>query len=198
MAIILFAPSGLVGLIVMHGAILRTRAFGSVLASYLIALVPALVMAAGAVLVIEMCYRVSTQAELGTRMRLLGMPLDAATPWPWLFAVALLVVGFVAFRGDVGPGGGRVVSRRRRSRFAASGCDGTGGAMSASATTGLARNRRSRFPGRRRRRGAGALRCAEELRLDAHHPRRLVRRPSRRAPRDHRPQRRRASRRSST
>ena len=62
MAIILFAPSGLVGLIVMHGAIVRTRAFGSVLAAYLIALVPALVMGAGAVLLIEMCFRVSTRA----------------------------------------------------------------------------------------------------------------------------------------
>jgi len=102
MAIILFAPSGLAGLIVMHGAILRTRAFGAVLASYVIALVPALVMATGAVLVIEMCYRVSTQAELGTRMRLLGISLDAATPWPWLFAGALLVVGFFAFRATWG------------------------------------------------------------------------------------------------
>jgi branched-chain amino acid transport system permease protein len=34
MAIILFAPSGLAGLIVMHGAIVRTKALGSVLAAY--------------------------------------------------------------------------------------------------------------------------------------------------------------------
>ena len=98
MAIILFAPSGLVGLIVMHRAIVRTRAFGAVLGAYLVALVPALVMGAGAVLLIEMSFRVSTEAERGTRMSFLGLALDAATPWPWLGAAVLLAVGFVAFR----------------------------------------------------------------------------------------------------
>ena len=102
MAIILYAPSGLVGLIVMHRAIVRTRAFGSVLGAYLVALVPALVMGAGAVLLIEMCFRVSTEAERGTRMHFLGIAFDAATPWPWIGAALLLVVGFVAFRATWG------------------------------------------------------------------------------------------------
>jgi branched-chain amino acid transport system permease protein len=98
MAIILFAPSGLAGLIVMHGALLRTRALGAVLAAYAIALPPALVMGGGVVGLIEMSFRVSTQPELGSRMRLLRIDLDAATPWPWIGAVALLAVGFLAFR----------------------------------------------------------------------------------------------------
>ena len=98
MAIILFAPSGLIGLIAMHRPIVRTRAFGSVLAAYFVALGPALVMGAGAVLLIEMCFRVSTQAERGTAMRVLGVAFDTATPWPWVAAAALLAVGFVAFR----------------------------------------------------------------------------------------------------
>ena len=102
MAIILFAPSGLAGLIVMHGAILRTRALGSVLAAYAIALPPALVMGAGTVLLIEMSFRLSTQPELGTRMRLLGVAVDAATPWPWIGAILLLAAGFVAFRATWG------------------------------------------------------------------------------------------------
>ena len=102
MAIILYAPSGLVGLIVMHRTIVRTRAFGAVLGSYLLALVPALVMGVGAVLLIEMCFRVSTEAERGTRMRVLGIGLDAATPWPWVGAALMLIVGFVAFRATWG------------------------------------------------------------------------------------------------
>ena len=102
MAIILYAPSGLVGLIVMHRAIVRTRGFGAVLGAYLVALVPSLVMAAGAVLLIEMCFRVSTEAERGTEMRVLGIALDAATPWPWIGAVVLIAVGFVAFRATWG------------------------------------------------------------------------------------------------
>jgi branched-chain amino acid transport system permease protein len=98
MAIILFAPSGLAGLIVMHRAIVRTRAFGAVLGSYLVALVPALVMGAGAVLLIEMCFRISTEAERGMRMSFLGAALDLSTPWPWIAAVVLLVIGLLAFR----------------------------------------------------------------------------------------------------
>ena len=64
----------------------------------MIALVPAVVMAVGAVLLIEMSYRVSTQPELGTRMRILWITVDAASPWPWLAAIALLVGGFFALR----------------------------------------------------------------------------------------------------
>jgi hypothetical protein len=45
-------------------------------------------------------------------MRLLGITLDAATPWPWIGAVLVLVAGFVAFRGDVGPGGRRLGAGR--------------------------------------------------------------------------------------
>jgi branched-chain amino acid transport system permease protein len=98
MVIIVFAPAGLSGLIMMHAPIVRTRAFGQVLRSYAIALVPAVAMAAGAILLIEMSYRLSTQPELGTRMRLLWVALDAATPWPWIGAAALLAAGFLTFR----------------------------------------------------------------------------------------------------
>jgi branched-chain amino acid transport system permease protein len=96
--IIVFAPAGLSGLITMHASIVRTRAFWHVLRSYAIALVPAVTMAAGAILLIEMSYRLSTQPELGTRMRLLWVALDAATPWPWIGAAVLLTVGLLTFR----------------------------------------------------------------------------------------------------
>ena len=98
MAIILFAPSGLAGLIVMHATIVRTKAFRGLLAAYAVALVPAAVMAAGAVLLIEMSYRRSTHPELGTRMRLLWTTMDTAAFWPWIGAAVLLVAGVVAFR----------------------------------------------------------------------------------------------------
>jgi hypothetical protein len=49
-----------------------------------------------------MSYRLSTQPELGTRMRLLWIPLDAATPWPWLAAAAALVGGFLWLRATFG------------------------------------------------------------------------------------------------
>src|SRR5207253_1645999 len=98
MAIIVFAPAGLAGLILMHRPIIRMPAFWRVLRAYAIAFTPALVMTNGALVIIEMSYRLSTQPELGTRMRLFWTDIDAATPWPWLAAVVMIVSGFVVFR----------------------------------------------------------------------------------------------------
>jgi branched-chain amino acid transport system permease protein len=95
---ILYAPTGLAGLLLKHRTIARTRAFGGVLASYALALLPMLVVAAGSILLVEMSYRLATQPELGTKMRLLWTNLDASTPWPWAVAVAALVGGFLLFR----------------------------------------------------------------------------------------------------
>ena len=98
MLVIVFAPAGLAGLILMHGPIVRTRSFADVVRAYALALVPAIIMAIGVVLIVEMSYRLSTQPELGTRMRLLGIALDAETAWPWIGGVAMAVAGFAAFR----------------------------------------------------------------------------------------------------
>jgi branched-chain amino acid transport system permease protein len=98
MAIVLFAPGGLAGLIMMHAPILRTRAFYGVLRSYGVALLPALAMLIGAVALLEINYRLSTQPEAGSRMKLFGIAIDTATPVPWLVATLLLVGGFFVFR----------------------------------------------------------------------------------------------------
>jgi len=98
MAIVLFAPGGLAGLIMMHGRIVRTRAFGSVIKAYGIAAIAALVMLVGAIVLFEINYRLSTQPESGSRMKLFWIGIDTATPWPWLVAALLAVCGFYAFR----------------------------------------------------------------------------------------------------
>jgi branched-chain amino acid transport system permease protein len=98
MAIVLFAPGGLAGLVTMHGPLLRTAAFAGLLRAYGVALVPAVVMLAGAVMLLEINYRLSTQPEAGSRITLFRVVIDAATPWPWLAATLLLVAGFLVFR----------------------------------------------------------------------------------------------------
>ena len=95
---ILFAPGGVAGLIAMHRRIGRRGALARVLAAYTVALLPLALMAAGAVLAIEMAYRLSTQPELGTRMRLFWTPLDAASPWPWIVAAIALAAGLLLLR----------------------------------------------------------------------------------------------------
>ena len=95
-------------------------------------------------------------------MRLLWMRVDAASPWPWLVAVAALARRLPAVPLDVA-----AWSRRR------------GSAPRAEAER---MTTRSALRTSRRR---------EALRRDADHPRRVARRAARRAARDHRAQRRR-------
>jgi branched-chain amino acid transport system permease protein len=97
-AMILFAPQGLAGLVQRQRAMLRKPGRARVLAAYGVAALPLAVMAAGAIVIIEMSYRLSTQAELGTRLRVLWMSVDAASPWPWALGIAALVAGVVVWR----------------------------------------------------------------------------------------------------
>jgi len=83
---------------VRHASIVRTHAFGGVLRAYALALAPLAIISAGMVLLVEMSYRLATQPELGTRMRLLWTKVDAASAWPWIIAIVALVGGFLLFR----------------------------------------------------------------------------------------------------
>jgi len=98
MAIVLYAPGGLAGLILMHAPIVRTRAFVGVLGSYALAAIPAVVALAGAIALLEINYRLSTQPEAGSRMKLYGIAIDTSTPWPWLVAGLCMLGGWFAFR----------------------------------------------------------------------------------------------------
>jgi branched-chain amino acid transport system permease protein len=69
-----------------------------VLRAYALALPAGLLMVAGAVTLIEIAYRLSTQPEAGTRMRLFWIPMNAATPWPWLGAAAVMLAGYFLLR----------------------------------------------------------------------------------------------------
>ena len=101
MLFVLFAPRGLAGLIVMHKEVARTRALLGLLRAYAIALVPAIVAAVGAIMLLEMNYRRATQPEAGPKMTLFWIDMDSSTPWPWLAAIALLAIGFWLFRASL-------------------------------------------------------------------------------------------------
>ena len=98
MAVVLYLPGGLAGLVMLHAPFLRARAPGRVLRAYALGLAPVLALLLGAVTLIEMAYRRSTQPEAGTRMKLFWVSMDTATPWPWLGAAFLVVAGYVAWR----------------------------------------------------------------------------------------------------
>jgi len=95
---VLFAPGGLTGLVLMHLPLVRARLLHKVLPAYLVAVVPALIMVLGAVFLLEINYRLATSPELGRKTTFLSIPVDMSTPWPWLAGVAVLAIGCVGFR----------------------------------------------------------------------------------------------------
>jgi branched-chain amino acid transport system permease protein len=98
MAIVAFVPGGLAGLVDLHLSALRTRALARIVRSYLVALPFALAASLGAVTLIEIAYRRSTQPDAGARMKLFWIPMDTARPWPWLGAAVALLVGAAVLR----------------------------------------------------------------------------------------------------
>ena len=64
--------------------------------AYLIALVPALALLAGLILVIEMTYHLSVKASEGTTISVFHVALDSAGAMPWVAAAALVAGGFLA------------------------------------------------------------------------------------------------------
>jgi branched-chain amino acid transport system permease protein len=96
-AIVMFAPGGLAGLLARQGPLLRARQLHRVVPYYLLALLPGIVAIVGLSMVIEMTNHLTVHATDGPTMTLGGVTVDAASPIPWLIAIVLLAGGTVAF-----------------------------------------------------------------------------------------------------
>jgi branched-chain amino acid transport system permease protein len=97
-AMVMFAPQGLAGLLMMHAKPWRNGTLPKILTAYALALPPALVMLAGLVLAVEMTYRLAVKAAEGPAMTLLTLRFSADHPLAWLSAVVLAAGGFALFR----------------------------------------------------------------------------------------------------
>ena len=101
-AMVMFAPGGIAGLIFMHEPLWHAGAYralsGRLIPAYLLALIPGLMALMGLILVIEMTFRLMVKASDGTRMSFFGVPLDAAGAAAWIAAAVMLVGGFYLFR----------------------------------------------------------------------------------------------------
>lgn len=103
----LFAPNGLIGLILMHGPIARAGLLHRLVPPYALALVPALCLALGTIALVEINYRLAIRPELGPAMKLFGVGFDARSATAWIASLLLVGLGVLGLR-SVGP---RVAAR---------------------------------------------------------------------------------------
>jgi branched-chain amino acid transport system permease protein len=97
-AVVMFAPGGITGLLMMHRPLVKAGTLSKVLPSYLIALVPSLALIAGLVLSIETIVHYTVNPGDDPHIKAFGVGFDAASPYVWVLAAVLLVGGFVVAR----------------------------------------------------------------------------------------------------
>ncbi len=106
-AIIMFAPYGLSGLLMMHAPFWRgplgsrISRLGKLFGAYIVAAIPAIIMLAGAILLIEMIHHVAQKGAEGANMHFLRrsyLTVNTHTALPWVGGVVAMIGGFFAFR----------------------------------------------------------------------------------------------------
>ncbi len=100
--VVMYAPWGLGGLLLMHQPLLAAGTFRRVLPVYAMALVPVVMLAVGTVLLIETAHHLLVKASEGTAMRVMWMDYQADSPVVWVSVVVLLVAGAVSLK-RIGP-----------------------------------------------------------------------------------------------
>jgi branched-chain amino acid transport system permease protein len=97
-AVVMFAPGGIAGLIMKHRLLLGAGLLMPVLRSYLLALLPTAAMIAGLVLAIEIVVHHTVNAGDDPHIKAFDIGLNAASPLTWLFAIVLFVAGYAVAR----------------------------------------------------------------------------------------------------
>src|SRR5262249_15292095 len=96
--IVMFAPGGIAGLLMMHRPLVRAKSLAMVIPSYLVAAIPTLVLALGVILSIETVARYTESEGEGNTIHLLGVSFNATSPTTWVIAAVLVVGGFLVAR----------------------------------------------------------------------------------------------------
>jgi branched-chain amino acid transport system permease protein len=97
-AVVMFAPGGITGLLMMHRPLLRNGMLGRVIPSYLVAIVPTLAMLIGLMLGIESIVHYTMNSMEDPNIKAFGIPFNAASPVTWAASVVLLIGGFMLAR----------------------------------------------------------------------------------------------------
>jgi branched-chain amino acid transport system permease protein len=95
---VLWAPNGMAGIIMMHEPVWRAGLMKRLLPSYLLIALPSLVMFVGVMILVEINYHLSLSINPEAALQLFGIRFKAQSPVAWSIAILLAAVGFVFFR----------------------------------------------------------------------------------------------------
>ena len=96
--IILWAPTGIAGIIMAHKSLWLAGKFKRLVPTYLMALGAGLVAFFGALIMVEINYHLSLSIEPDSPMQLFGVEFQANSWPPWVIAIVLLGVGYFMLR----------------------------------------------------------------------------------------------------
>jgi branched-chain amino acid transport system permease protein len=96
--VVMYAPWGLGGLLLMHQPLLAGGTLKRVLPAYAWAAPSVLMLAAGGVLLVETVHHLLVKATEGSAMHVFWVSYDAKSPLAWAVIALLLVVGVLALR----------------------------------------------------------------------------------------------------
>ncbi len=97
-AVVMYAPGGLAGLVLMHAPLARAGALAKVVPSYLLALVPAALAFVGLVMLIEMTVHLAVRHSEGPAMKLFGVGFRSDSLMAWGLMLVLLIAAAALFR----------------------------------------------------------------------------------------------------
>lgn len=95
--VVLYAPGGIVSILLMQIPVLRAGRLRELLWPYALAAGAALIAMVGLIGIVEMVYRLSEQGA-STVLNVFGMSFDARTTAPWIGFALVLAAGIVALR----------------------------------------------------------------------------------------------------
>jgi branched-chain amino acid transport system permease protein len=97
-SMVIFAPGGIMGLVMAHGPIVRAGQLGRLAVPYVRVLVPGLLMVLGFVGLVELTSFLTIGAAQGKSLVLFGNKIDIHATLPWLFAIVFLLGGGIWLR----------------------------------------------------------------------------------------------------
>ena len=98
LATVLFAPTGLAGILMMHGPVFKARRLGMLVVPYITMGVPVVLITVGITGILELAHFNNTTSSDERIMALYGVSANIDNIMPWVILVAMTVVGIFGVR----------------------------------------------------------------------------------------------------